>query len=202
MIGSGLLPAKKLPVLPTTTLPLASIPKLLTDAPPPNVPMLRFGTYTVSSFVPVIFWPPIITDLSALFITLPSPPITPLYIDEITSTFEPPNINPWDALDILDKPENGGGIRLSYSFLKSYLNSDLKNLKKLLEYAFKMKNKVIFKRLGFLLSEMQYNNLPFIDRCRVNISKGYSHLDPTIKGKKIIKKWRLWVPEGIKFNDW
>lgn len=104
-------------------------------------------------------------------------------------------------LDVLDKPEHGGGIRLCYDFLKAYLNSDHKDLEKLLEYAFKMKNKVVFKRLGYLLSKMHYNDQAFIERCRVNISKGYSQLDPTIKGKRLIKKWGLWIPEGIYFND-
>jgi predicted transcriptional regulator of viral defense system len=104
-------------------------------------------------------------------------------------------------IDVLDNPSAGGGIRLCYDFLKQYINSTQRDLTKMIEYAFKMKNGAIFKRLGYLLSVMQHEDQSVIEQCQIHISKGYSQLDPTIKGKQLIKKWRLWIPEGIQFND-
>ena len=43
------------PDVPTTTNPFESIPKLLIGVPRPKLFILRYGTYTVSSVVPVKF---------------------------------------------------------------------------------------------------------------------------------------------------
>jgi len=103
-------------------------------------------------------------------------------------------------IDILDDPKNGGGIRMVCDCLKSYLNSHERDLSVLMEYAFKMNNKTIFKRLGYLLSVLKYEDVKIIEQCRAYISKGNSQLDPTIKGRKLVKNWGLWVPEGVDFQ--
>jgi predicted transcriptional regulator of viral defense system len=100
-------------------------------------------------------------------------------------------------VDILDNPVIGGGIRSAMDFLESYLRSPDKNLDRILEYAKKMGNRTIFKRLGYLLSVLKCPEKTILAECEASISKGYSQLDPMIKGDKLIKKWRIWVPNHL-----
>lgn len=100
-------------------------------------------------------------------------------------------------IDILDNPLLGGGIRSVTDILWNYLQFSQKDLNLLWEYALKMENRTIFKRLGYLLSILEYENLPFIEKCRSHISKGYSMLDPSIKEGKFIRKWALHVPNQL-----
>lgn len=101
-------------------------------------------------------------------------------------------------IDILSDPASGGGIRSVIDFLKEYLHSSHKNMQILLDYAKQMGNRTIYKRLGFLLSHIGFEDQKILSICLENISKGYTHLDPFSKNRTIIKKWRLWIPEYFK----
>lgn len=100
-------------------------------------------------------------------------------------------------IDMLDDPSLGGGIRSVTDFLLEYLSSAHYNPEILLEYAGKMQNGAIFKRLGFLLSKTDPDKKIVIERCRDQLSKGYCQLDPTAKGNSLVKRWKIWVPEGL-----
>ena len=104
-------------------------------------------------------------------------------------------------VDILADPDSGGGIRSVLDFLKEYLHSSHKNMQLLLHYAKQMENRTIFKRLGFLLSYIGFEDQQILSFCLESISKGYSHLDPSSKGRTIIKKWGLWIPEYFKNTE-
>ncbi|MBS0628663.1 MAG: hypothetical protein JSS30_00385 [Verrucomicrobia bacterium] len=104
-------------------------------------------------------------------------------------------------VDILDNPSIGGGIRSALDFLESYLRSPDKDVNRVLDYAKKMNNKAIFKRMGYLLTILKYPEASILAQCETNMSQGYSQLDPSAKGKKLIKKWRLWVPEELIQNS-
>jgi len=97
-------------------------------------------------------------------------------------------------VDLLDDPAIGGGMRATLEFFKTYLESEHKNIKLLLEYAARMKNKTIFKRLGFLLELLNVVDNKTLNAIRARISKGYSDFDPTIDNGRIIKKWNLRIP--------
>ncbi len=101
-------------------------------------------------------------------------------------------------IDILDDPVLAGGIRSVIDMLQKYLKSEYFNSSLLLEYAFKMNNKTIFKRLGFLLSILKYEDTAFIEQCQQNISLGNSQIDPSSKGKRLVKKWGLWLPNDFE----
>jgi predicted transcriptional regulator of viral defense system len=96
-------------------------------------------------------------------------------------------------IDVLDDPALAGGIRFSLDMLQKYLRSKHSNTSLLLEYAHKMNNRTIFKRLGFLLSYLKFEDTAVIEECRNNISQGNSQIDPSIKGHRLIKKWGLWL---------
>ena len=97
-------------------------------------------------------------------------------------------------VDILLDPSIAGGIRSALDFFEAYLRSSHKNMDILLEYAKKMGNQTIFKRLGFLLCYLGNQDEKTITFCLENISKGYSHLDPSSKDKILIKS-KLCLPK-------
>lgn len=101
-------------------------------------------------------------------------------------------------VDMLDDPSLGGGIRSTIDFLQQYLSSSHFDSIIFLEYALKMNNKAIFKRLGFILSKLNPSMTELIEYCKQNISQGNSQLDPNSKGHRLIKKWRLWIPESFE----
>jgi predicted transcriptional regulator of viral defense system len=101
-------------------------------------------------------------------------------------------------IDMLDDPSLGGGIRSTIDFLQKYLSSSYFDSITLLEYALNMNNKAIFKRLGFILSKLDLHATELIEYCKQNISQGNSQLDPSSKGHRLVKKWRLWIPEGFE----
>lgn len=103
-------------------------------------------------------------------------------------------------IDMFDDPSIGGGIRSSIDFFQQYLSSPHFNSDVFLEYASKMNNKTIFKRLGFVLSKIHPKATLLIDYCRQNISQGNSQLDPNLKGKRLLKKWKLWIPENFEMQ--
>lgn len=101
-------------------------------------------------------------------------------------------------VDILDDPVLAGGIRSVADMLQKYLKSEDFNSSLLLEYALKMHNKTIFKRLGFLLSILKFKDAVLIEQCRKNISQGNSQIDPSSQGKRLVKKWGLWLPDDFE----
>jgi predicted transcriptional regulator of viral defense system len=100
-------------------------------------------------------------------------------------------------IDMLDDPSMGGGIRSVVDFFQKYLSSSECDLNILIQYAKKMDNKAIFKRLGFLLSKIKPDETHWIAECLSHLSQGNSQLDPASKGERLIKKWRLWISEGL-----
>lgn len=100
-------------------------------------------------------------------------------------------------IDMLSDTNLGGGIRPIYDIFINYMKSDNRDLHTLLEYASRINNRTIFKRLGFLLETRYPEELDFINECHSQISSGYSKLDPNLKADKLIAKWKLWIP-----NSW
>ena len=94
-------------------------------------------------------------------------------------------------IDFLDDPVFGGGIRVIEDFFIEYWKSEHRDIGLLIQYAKKMKNKTIFKRLGFLLESRNLVDSNVIESLRKKISSGYSEFDPSIKSKHILRKWNL-----------
>ncbi len=96
------------------------------------------------------------------------------------------------VVDILDDPYIGGGIRHIADVLQAYLSHTHRNDSLLLEYAHKLGNRSVFKRLGYLLEAMSIDEANLIEECNKAISSGISLLDPTATHKgRIIRKWNL-----------
>ncbi len=96
-------------------------------------------------------------------------------------------------VDCLDHPEYSGGITECAKALWGARKEI--DFEKLLDYAGKMKNGAIFKRLGYLLHKLEIK-LPenLGKKIRDSVSKGYAVLDTTIKKKgKYASEWMLLV---------
>ena len=101
-------------------------------------------------------------------------------------------------IDFLDDPVFGGGMRVIEDFFLEYWQSKYKDMDLLVRYAKKMKNKTIFKRLGFLLEIRNLVDINIIEFLRENISSGYSEFDPSMKSKHFLSKWNLKIPLSWK----
>ena len=101
-------------------------------------------------------------------------------------------------LDFLIDPKLGGGIRTTIDMFNEYLNSEHKNLSLMAEYADKLKNGAVFKRLGFLIERYAPEESAIIDFCQKNLTEGKVKLDPQLASERLITKWRLWVPQNWK----
>jgi len=101
-------------------------------------------------------------------------------------------------VDILDDPKLVGGMSVVFDVFKEYMETDNLDFKILLEYAERMKNKTIFKRLGFMI-DVRLNETPSALTYLVKyISSGYSNFDPTINCEFIVEKWKLKIPASWK----
>lgn len=101
-------------------------------------------------------------------------------------------------IDILSDIELAGGIRSAFDALKQYLASEYKSLTLLDEYAGKLNNKTVYKRLGFLMERIPNSDKSFLKLCKKKLSKGNSKLDPTLDADYLVTRWKLWIPKSWK----
>jgi predicted transcriptional regulator of viral defense system len=96
-------------------------------------------------------------------------------------------------IDIIDDPAVGGGIRQTADCLTTYLRRPDRDDARLIDYAERLGNGAVFKRLGFLI-EGEPGTEQLSAACRDRLSKGNAKLDPALECPKLISRWRLWVP--------
>ena len=95
-------------------------------------------------------------------------------------------------IDTLDTPELGGGIRHVAEVLDSYFGSEHLDEFLLLEYAERLGNRTVFKRLGYLLETLGIEAPELVRACRGGISSGISLLDPNLpKRGPTRRRWNL-----------
>lgn len=99
-------------------------------------------------------------------------------------------------LDVLNDPLLGGGLRSTVDFLTNYLKSDKRDLDLVIDYADRLGNGAVFKRMGFLLERLVPDAQDAIKACRTRMTKGNANLDSTLDCDRLVTRWRLWVPAG------
>lgn len=97
-------------------------------------------------------------------------------------------------LDMLTDPKLGGGIRPTVDMFLNYLKSENKNIQLLIDYAKRLGNGAVLKRLGFLLERYAPGQEAAISECKAQLTKGNTKLEPSLKADRLITRWRLWVP--------
>jgi predicted transcriptional regulator of viral defense system len=100
------------------------------------------------------------------------------------------------ALDMLNDPALGGGLRPVADVFRNYLNSKNKDTSLLIQYADNLGNGAVFKRLGFLASRFAPAEEDLISACRSRLTKGNVKIDPAMPADRLITAWRLWIPAG------
>ena len=103
-------------------------------------------------------------------------------------------------VDMLSHPWTGGGIQHVTDCLKEFLKSTHFDTDRLFDYAGKLGNGAVFKRLGFLAEQTVGKSHPLTVACKSRLTKGNAQLDPSIKGDRLITRWRLFVPATLS-ND-
>jgi predicted transcriptional regulator of viral defense system len=97
-------------------------------------------------------------------------------------------------VDMLDDPSIGGGIRTVTEMLQTYWHREDKDLFQLLDYAKRMNNGAILKRLGYLAEHILRADKDFLETCRLGMTTGNAILDLSVKKKgRLLRRWRLWV---------
>lgn len=103
-------------------------------------------------------------------------------------------------IDMLSDPACGGGIRHVEACLRAYLKSDEANTDTLIRYAEQLGNGAVFKRLGFLASQISGKE-SLADACKARLTKGNAILDPALPSRRLLRGWRLWIPKNWSLGE-
>lgn len=104
-------------------------------------------------------------------------------------------------VDMLSTPWVGGGIQHVVDCLREYLNSKSFNGSQLIDYAVKLGNGAVFKRLGFLATQLLAADHPLTRACETHLTEGKAQLDPALKGATLVTRWRLFIPAHFHIGN-
>ena len=99
------------------------------------------------------------------------------------------------VVDLMNNMALGGGLRSSVNILMNYLNSEKKSIELLIDYMRVLGKGAAYKRLGFLIEKHYPEESRLIKICLAGLTTGNAKLDPALDCKKLITRWRLWVPQ-------
>lgn len=97
-------------------------------------------------------------------------------------------------IDMLADPATGGGIRHVADCFREYIRHKDANVNTLIQYAERLGNGAVFKRMGFLAEAMS-DQEKLVEACRARLTQGNAKLDPSVKSPRLVSAWRLWIPE-------
>lgn len=96
-------------------------------------------------------------------------------------------------LDMLAAPSVSGSIVHVADCFEEYLRHRDSDPGKLIEYADRIGNGAIFKRLG-LIAEQAGAGVGLLTACRQRLTKGHARLSSDIKCPRLVTRWRVRVP--------
>ncbi len=97
-------------------------------------------------------------------------------------------------IDMLADPAVGGGVRHVADCFAAYVQLKEANPETLIQYAEKLGNGAVFKRMGFLADTMP-GHQALIEACRQRLTHGNAKLDPGLECPRLVRAWRLWIPK-------
>lgn len=98
------------------------------------------------------------------------------------------------VVDMLSDPALAGGSRMLFQILNSYVSSKDYDSRLLLDYCSRMNNGAIYKRLGYLLEQNNSTDNALLSELRGNLTSGNAKLDSSLPSKKLVTRWRLFIP--------
>jgi predicted transcriptional regulator of viral defense system len=98
-------------------------------------------------------------------------------------------------VDILDDPEIGGGIQHVSECLTRYLAHRDRDDNRLIQYADRLGNGAVFKRLGFLAERIGRAEA-LVNASLSRLTAGNAKLDVRLDCRRTIARWHLQVPEN------
>ncbi|MEA2010164.1 MAG: type IV toxin-antitoxin system AbiEi family antitoxin domain-containing protein [Actinomycetota bacterium] len=99
------------------------------------------------------------------------------------------------VIDLLANPTWGGGIRQVAAMIADYFEGDHRDESLLVEYGERLGVGAVFKRLGFLIEELDIDAPVLVERCLERRTAGVNDLDPSIDAKgRAVSRW------GIRAN--
>ena len=100
-------------------------------------------------------------------------------------------------LDIFANPHLGGGVAHMVDCFREALKHKDFQISCLIDYAIRMNNGAVFKRLGFLSQALLGSDHELTRTCAENLTQGNAKLDPKGPADKLMTKWRLFVPANL-----
>jgi predicted transcriptional regulator of viral defense system len=100
-------------------------------------------------------------------------------------------------VDMLDEPALGAGLQHVSDCFSAYLARADRDDKRLVDYAARLGNGAIFKRLGFL-AERSGQASSLVEACRGRLTTGIAKLDLSSKNPHFVARWRLHIPKSWK----
>ncbi len=102
------------------------------------------------------------------------------------------------VVDVLDKPSLGGGIRHVAEVVGEYFRGEHRDDELLGDYMMKVGNGAAYKRLGYLLEELDIAAPELLRESREGISAGISMLDPDLpRSGPAMRRWNLRVNGNV-----
>lgn len=102
-------------------------------------------------------------------------------------------------IDILNDPALGAGGRQTMEIVRNYWKSKHANPDRLFEYAEKIGNGVIFKRLAFTAQKFGRVTDEWLEKCAARITKGVSKFDPEGSDQgSIVSRWNIKINVPIE----
>jgi predicted transcriptional regulator of viral defense system len=96
-------------------------------------------------------------------------------------------------IDMVNEPALGAGIQQVSDCFNTYLTRADRDDKRLLDYAKRLGNGAVFKRLGFL-AERSGRAAQIVEFCLGHLTAGVASLDASLKSPHLVARWRLHVP--------
>jgi predicted transcriptional regulator of viral defense system len=100
-------------------------------------------------------------------------------------------------VDMLSDPGAGGGGRHVADCVAQYFRREAADTDRAIAYADRLGNGAVFKRLGYLAERVGAPEA-LTSACRARLTAGYAKFDPSTSCPRLIRRWKLWVPQSWK----
>ena len=95
----------------------------------------------------------------------------------------------------------GGGIHHVVDVMDTYFRAEHRDDEFLAAYVGQVGNRVVFKRLGYILEELEVDAPALLQACEAGVSSGVSRLDPSLPNEgPVVWRWNLRLNGRVQSN--